>query len=559
MIWRRRSHETWTKLAPIMIVLCIGLVIACGSYKSTPLASEIQKAAPSPGLPESVPQAGHSETVTSVAFSPDGKTLASGSLDSRIKLWDVSTGKELRTLIGHRVTSVAFSPSGQTLANGNLDNTIELWDAPTGREGVFPLTGHSSFVTSVAFSPDRKILASGSYDDTVKLWVFSTGKELHTLKGHSGGVNSVAFSPDGKILASGSADDTVKLWVVSTGKELRTLKGHSDAINSVAFSPDGKTLASGSADDTVKLWDVATVTELRTLKGHSSTVNSVAFSPDGKTLMSGSGDTTIKLWDVSTGKELRTLKGHSNAVWAVAFCPDEKTLASGSEDHSVKLWDVSTGTELRTLKADSPVFAFSPDGKTLASGSADYSVKVWDVSTGKELRPLEVEKTINWEDQKTVTVPIADLTLTLPAELTDESPSIKPQKNGDVTWTNYDYVWRKNDLTLEVSVHITNWDKDFPPEAGGISPEAMLEQHYAAGEREKSRGEIEEVRYLELDGVKGVFGRVPYPGDENAIVLGWQTFRYHKGKAQSLHIMVKGVRGDLEKLMKMINSARLAK
>jgi len=166
--------------------------------------------------------------------------------------------------------------------------------------------------------------------------------------------------------------------------------------------------------------------------------------------------------------------------------------------------------------------------------------------------------TIQLKDQKTVTVPIADLTLTLPAELTERSPSIEPQKNGDVTWTNYDYVWRKNDLSFEVSVHITNWDKDFPPEAGGISPEAMLEQHYAAGEREKSRGEIEEVRYLELDGVKGVFGRVPYPGDENTFVLGWQTFRYHKGKAQSLHIMVKGVRGDLEKLMKVINSARLA-
>ena len=163
------------------------------------------------------------------------------------------------------------------------------------------------------------------------------------------------------------------------------------------------------------------------------------------------------------------------------------------------------------------------------------------------------------EDQKIVTVPIADLTLTLPTELTEENPSIEPQKNGDVTWTNYDYVWRKNDLGLEVSVHITNWDKDFPPEAGGISPEAMLEQYYAAGEREKSRGEIEEVSYLELDGVKGVFGRVPYPGDKNTISLNWQTFRYHKGKAQRLNIMVRGVRSDLEKLMKMINSARLAK
>jgi WD40 repeat protein/uncharacterized caspase-like protein len=344
--------------------------------------------------PELVVQTGHSSLVGSVAFSPDGKTLASSSHDHTIKLWDVSTGTELRSLMGHSdsVNSVAFSPDGNTLASGSSDNTISLWDVGTGAE-LRRLEGHSEPINSVAFSTDGKILASGSIDFTVKLWRVSTGVELRTLKGDSG-VLSIAFSADGKILVSGNRDKPIKLWDVSTGVELRSLEGHSGfvpsvAVDSVAFSPDGKILVSGSRDNTVSLWDVPTGTELRSLKGHG--VISVAFCADGKTIASGNDDGTVQLWDLTTGTELRTFKGHSDYVHSVAFSPDGKTLASGGgQDQTVKLWDVSTGTELQTLKAHAwPVYsvAFSTDGKTLASGS--WAVKLWDVSTGTELHTLK--------------------------------------------------------------------------------------------------------------------------------------------------------------------------
>jgi WD40 repeat protein len=338
---------------------------------------------------------GHSSGVNSVSFSPDGKTLASGSSDKTIKLWDVTTGREINTLKGHNAeVSVNFSSDGKTLASGSRDNTIKLWDVTTGRE-IRTLKGHSYGVRSVSYSPDGKTLASGSYDNTIKLWDVTTSREIRTLKGHSRAVWSVNFSPDGKTLASGSYDHIIKLWDVTTGREIYTLKGHSTWVNSVNFSPDGKTLASGSDDNTIKLWDVSIGREIYTLKGHSSGVNSVNFSPDGKTLAASSNDNTIKLWDVTTDREIGTLKGHSsvvNVVNSVNFSPDGKTLASGSGDNTIKLWDVTTGQEISTLKGHSnPVSSvnFSPDGKTLASGSGDNTIKLWDASIGKEIHTFK--------------------------------------------------------------------------------------------------------------------------------------------------------------------------
>ena len=279
--------------------------------------------------------------VYSVAFSPDGQTLASGSRDDTIKLWNVATGGSIATLTGDScgVYSVAFSPDGQTLASGGY-KTIKLWDVPT-QEKIATLTGHSDEVHSVAFSPDGKTLASGNrYDTIIKLWDVATGRSIATLKGHSKSksVWSVAFSPDGKTLASGSWDQTIKLWDVATRQEIATLTGHSNEVHSVAFSPDGRTLASGSHDNTIKLWDVATRQEIATLTGHSDGVYSVAFSPDGQTLASGSLDKTIKLWDVATRQEIATLTGHSSWVFSVAFSPNGQTLASGSYDKTIKFW-----------------------------------------------------------------------------------------------------------------------------------------------------------------------------------------------------------------------------
>ncbi|HEY9800039.1 MAG TPA: WD40 repeat domain-containing protein [Leptolyngbyaceae cyanobacterium] len=219
---------------------------------------------------ESIILKGHGESswsggVNSVAFSSNGKILASGSKDKTIKLWDVFTGKEICTLTGHeeKIHCVAFSPDGKTLASGSVDKSIKFWSLETGQE-IYSFKGHSDDVLSVAFSPDGQVLASGGAgnDKKIQIWHLSQRK-VQTITGHSdwfGGISSLAFSPDGKILASGSWDKTIKLWEWNKGQEISTLIGHSDHVCCVAFHPNGKILASGSKDKTIKFWKVNTKT-----------------------------------------------------------------------------------------------------------------------------------------------------------------------------------------------------------------------------------------------------------------------------------------------------------
>ncbi len=295
------------------------------------------------------PFKGHSSDVNSVAFSPDGTTLGSASDDKTIKLWNLVSGEEIRTIEGHSnwIWTVAFSPDSKSLASGSADKTIKLWNLETGKL-IRTLQGHSDGVTSVAFSPDGKTLASGSAskDKTIKLWNLETGKLIRTLEGHTNGVPSVVFSPDGKTLASGSWDKTIKLWNLETGKLSRTLEGNAESILSVAFAPDGITLAGGSKDKTIKLWNLKTGKLIHTLKGHNDKVNSVAFlssiNANSVTLVSGSSDKTIKLWNPVTGKEIRTLETGSGYIYAVAISPDGQTIAGGgSGENILKVWQMT--------------------------------------------------------------------------------------------------------------------------------------------------------------------------------------------------------------------------
>jgi WD40 repeat protein len=345
---------------------------------------------------------GHTDLVESVAFSADGKRLASASRDGTVRVWDAAKGQEILTLKGHtsRVNSVAFSPDGKRLASGGGDDAdpgqLKVWDADKGQE-VLTFKGHTRGVTSVAFSADGKHIASASWDGTVKVWEAEKDQEALTLKGHTRAVTSVAFSPDGKRIASGcqgvilTEPAQLKVWDAHNGQEVLTLWWNQGGVGSVAFSPDGKHIAGGNWDGTVKVLDADKGREVLTLKAPDF-VTSVAFSPDGKRIASGSGDGAVKVWDVAKGQETHTFKGHTGRVWSVAFSPDSKRIASGSEDKTVKVWDANKGQEVLTLKGHTDtVFsvAFSPDGKRITSGSYDKTMKLWDADKGQEVITLK--------------------------------------------------------------------------------------------------------------------------------------------------------------------------
>ena len=318
----------------------------------------------------------------SVAFSPDGKTLASES-GAAVLLWNATTGTLIHTL-RHRddVSSVVFSPDGKTIASGDYDGEVRVWNATTGTL-IHTLEGPTRSVNSVAFSPDGKTLASES-GAAVLLWNATTGTLIHTLEGPTRSVNSVAFSPDGKTIASGDDDGEVRVWDATTGTLIHTLQ-HGAPINSVAFSPDGKTLASESRFGTAVLWDATTGTLIRVLRDE---VNSVVFSPDGKTLASGNDDNTVRLWDATTGA---TLTRYHRGVDSIAFSPDGKTLASGSgEDDTIRFWDIATGTSERIDLGSASSGSFSPDLQQFAAVVGRSIIRLWDFSSRVSVAPVTV-------------------------------------------------------------------------------------------------------------------------------------------------------------------------
>jgi WD40 repeat protein len=298
--------------------------------------------------PEPITLRGHTGWVGGVAFSPDGKTLATASADKTVKLWDVATGKETRTLKGHTdyVSSVAFSPDGKTLATGSYDHTAKIWDAESG-ELKHTLKGHKGVVMSVAFHPEGKELATGSIDGTVRLWDTGKGHVLDALTARKSWVNAVAYDASGQAFASASSDNTV---VVSGSvvRQFPILRPKAGEVRSIAFST--QLLAVGTRYGVVKVWN-GKVEEIASLKNkHGGDVWGVAFSPDGKVLAAADGDwnkpSDVVLWDTRTWKELARLK-HTNEVLCVAFHPTKPVLAAGAWDKTVKLWDL---TELLKAK-----------------------------------------------------------------------------------------------------------------------------------------------------------------------------------------------------------------
>ncbi|KAI9727364.1 MAG: hypothetical protein M1834_008435 [Cirrosporium novae-zelandiae] len=365
---------------------------------------------------------GHSRTIRTIAFSPDGSRLVSGSWDCAVRVWDVSTGRLDYILDGHLdwVSTVAFSINGK-LASGSRDNTVRIWDIATGQIDHI-LEGHSDEIQVVTFSGIK--LASGSKDGTVRIWDTITGRADHIFKDFTSH-GTVNISPDGSKLVYGNDSDQIKLWNVTTGQVARTFE---DVSENIAFSFDGSKLASGSEDHTLRIWDIATGHLDHILVGHSECIIIPIFSPDGKTLISHSEDNTIRIWDIATeqanhifkidvhfnqcitlspngmqlafssestfmqivdtttGKITRTFKGHSDTIRTVAFSPDGTKLASGSLDNTIRIWDTTPDQIDNILETQSNgilTISFSPDKTKLVSGSSDTTIRIWDIETGQ--------------------------------------------------------------------------------------------------------------------------------------------------------------------------------
>jgi WD40 repeat protein/serine/threonine protein kinase len=334
---------------------------------------------------------GHELFVTSVDFSPDGSLLVSGSYDATIRLWVVETGEVLTVLRGHddKISTVAFSPDGSRVASAGADDSIRLWDVDGARE-IRALLGHEAMVHHVAWSPDGRTIFSAGWDNTVRSWDAGTGRQIMTLSGHEDLVMALAVSPDGRRIASSGTDNTVRIWDAASGEMLRVIRSGAEAAVGIAFSPDGKHVAATTAL-VVKSWDAETGRAEHVWLGHRADTPCVAYSPDGKLLVSGGKDATVKIWDASRLQDPPTLNGHDEMVRSVVVSPDGGKIISAGRDATVRVWDAPSGRELSVLEGQAAwieAVCVSPDGSRIAAGRTDGAIQVWEASTGESIRTL---------------------------------------------------------------------------------------------------------------------------------------------------------------------------
>ena len=283
---------------------------------------------------------GHTSTPWCLAWSPDGKRIASGGPDKTVQVWDATNGGNVFVYRGHTlaVTKIAWSPDSKSIASTSDDGLVHVWDATNGNDLLTYRNYSGIHLHALMWSPGGKRLLAGGDDGTVHVWSITNGNDLLTYHGHSSTIWEAAWSPNNKYIASGSADKTVQVWDANNGNIVSTYNKHTDAIWSVAWSPDNKYIASGSLDTTVQVWDVNTKQPVYIYRNYSTPLLNVRWSPDGKYIASGSKDKTEQVWDALTGNNVYTYEGHTGNVWAVAWSPDSTRLASGSDDQTVQIW-----------------------------------------------------------------------------------------------------------------------------------------------------------------------------------------------------------------------------
>jgi WD40 repeat protein/serine/threonine protein kinase len=344
----------------------------------------------------------------SAALSPDGRLLASGEGDERIRVWDLATGRIARELTSmpaglvKRIAILSFSPDGTILADGWGEGTIEMWDLATG-ELLMRSRQHVFNITSLKFSPDGRRLLSGSQDKSIMLWDVPARRRLSTFVGHAQSLTMVRFAPGGGQALSSSMDGTIKSWDLGADRRMRRLSGHEATIFAVAFSPDGRLLASTAGDEPrrIRLWDTRTGECRSSVEGHADIASGAAFSADGRTLATAGYDAWIKLWDVPAGGPgpaincRASLPSGQRLVFCISISPDGRWLVSGGADGTVKVWEVDTLRCAHTLTGHAdrvPVVCISPDSRRVASGSIDKTIRVWDIASGRLLRSITAHR-----------------------------------------------------------------------------------------------------------------------------------------------------------------------